>query len=486
MKIDTYSLFPKAVVLAILLAFTGLNAAAQLPPLTQCSPTLIPVFNATCGSVNNWAYIKSLTTSGGMTNITNNNTNCGNTATSYSDYTGTSMLVKQTAFSSVDVKITWTGNNGNNITTTLNRIYVDWNRDGDFADLGEYIAPGTFTGTHPHSQNNNTTLTIKVTVPGYAKEGLTRMRVITSARNFIYDPSGTACNGVYGEAEDYTFEVINPCLAPNVISVANLDYKSADFAWTPKLNAEFYEYIITPVDTIPSDTVSGFTFTTNTSVEVDTFKCDTKYYIMVRVICDSARKIARDWKRSPWVRDSFITEPCCYAPALTVDNVTSTTARVQWDPIATALGYEYAVSTTPDPPQKGNFTVNTTVQLQGLQSKTTHFVHVRSRCTPTPLSDWSKSGFKTEKPLTINSLRSNVFSMDAYPNPLQDDLTVQLNGQLGNNARLTIIDLTGKTVYNAPVKNATVTINAANFPSGIYIVKYTDDVHNEIMRVTKK
>ncbi|MBW7914599.1 MAG: T9SS type A sorting domain-containing protein, partial [Taibaiella sp.] len=78
------------------------------------------------------------------------------------------------------------------------------------------------------------------------------------------------------------------------------------------------------------------------------------------------------------------------------------------------------------------------------------------------------------------------FSMEAYPNPMQHNLTVQLNGGIGTNARLTIIDLTGKTVYNAQVKSDKVVIDATNLPSGIYIVKYNDDTHNEIMRVTKK
>ena len=67
-----------------------------------------------------------------------------------------------------------------------------------------------------------------------------------------------------------------------------------------------------------------------------------------------------------------------------------------------------------------------------------------------------------------------------------DNLTIQLNGDMSANARLTIIDLTGKTVYNAPVKSEKVVIDASNLPSGIYIVKYNDDKHNEIMRVTKK
>jgi len=482
MKFKCYSL-PKALLISGCMLLAA-DASAQLPPLQQCSPSLIPSFVNGCGS---GGYIASLTTTGGINNITNNNTNCGNTATSYSDYTSTTMKVTQEALKSVDVKITWVGTpstNPANVTSTLTKIYIDWNRDGLFHPVDEYIAPAS---TSQHVQSSNSTLTIKVTVPGSAKNGLTRMRIVTGAQiNSTYDFNTSACGTAnYGEAEDYVFEVINPCVPPNTISVANMDYKSADFSWTEKLNAEMYEYVITPVDTIPHDTVVGFTFTTNKSVDVDTFKCNTKYYVLVRVICDTAGLSAKYWKKSAWIRDSFTTHQCCDAPKVTVDNVTSTTARYSWQPVSSAFGYEYAVSTTPDPPQQGTYTTSTMVFQQGLTPKTTYFVHVRSRCSPTPLSNWTKEPFKTLKTTSVDDVERGMFSINVYPNPVKDVINVTLNGQHSTNAVISVIDLTGKIVYSAPVNSEAVTIDASGLSSGIYIVKYTDDVHNEIMKVTK-
>lgn len=483
MKMKNYAIFSKSTFLVALLTALGFNSYAQLPTLTACNGNP-PTFPVQCNHASNWAYINGITTTNGINNISNTNTGCGNTSNSYSDYTGTSMKVTQDAGKSIDVKINWSGNSGNNIVTTLTKIYVDWNRDGDFDDQDEYISPGQFSGTHPHAHSSNGTITVDV--PGHAKEGLTRMRILTSALNFIYDPNSTACSGTYGEAEDYVFEVINPCLPPNVISIANLDYKSGDFSWTEKANAEFYEYVITPADTIPDDTVIGFTFTTNNSVDVDTFQCDQKYYILVRLICDTFGKgRAVDWDKSAWVRDSFETQPCCYAPDLKFDQLTHSSARVSWDPIATSIGYEYAVSTLTTPPQKGTFTINNSVLLQGMSPKTTYFVHVRARCVPTPLSDWSQVAFKTLKGLSVDDVDPTAFNMDVFPNPVQDKFIVQLNSEIGNNANVTVMDLTGKVVYNAPVKSDRVEVNAAQLPSGVYIVKYTDDDHNQIMRVSK-
>lgn len=485
-------------------AFTLLGSTvmtyAQIPPNNSCAtnPTpYVPRYNTSCGHPTNWAYIQSVVTTGGSVNFSNLNTNCGNTVSSYSDYTGSGMYVKQEADKTVDVKVTWKGNanpSGPMIQGVLFKIFVDWNRNGLFEPATEWATapPSPIPNPRPDALYNQTsgtgTITLKVKVPLYAKEGQTRMRIMCASRlTTIIGDIPDACSGTaYGEAEDYVFEVVNPCLPPNVISVANLDYKSADFAWTPKLNAEFYEYIITPVDTIPHDTVVGFSFTKTPSLEVDTFKCDTKYYVMVRAICDTANKrFSKEWNKSTWARDSFVTQPCCYTPDVKVDEITSTTARAQWDPVQTAIGYEYAVTTQTEPPQQGTLTVNTIVGLQGLTPKVTHFVFVRSRCVPTPLSDWAQAGFKTLKYTTVNQLMGKEFSMDAYPNPLKDVLTVQVNGKLGANARLTIIDLTGKVVYNAAMTTEKVQINASKFAPGMYIVKYSDEVHNEVMRVSK-
>lgn len=483
MKIKTLPKLSLAVASLLLCPYLSF---AQLPPLLQCGGNA-PSFSVNCGHATNWAYINGITTTNGINNISNTGTGCGNTSNSYSDYTGTSMKVTQDAGKSVDVTISWSGNNAApaNITSTLTRIYVDWDRNGLFS-TNEYIDPGPFAGPHPHSHGATGTITIDV--PAYAKDGLTRMRIITSALNsFTYDPNVSACQGVFGEAEDYVFEVINPCVPPNVISISNVDYKSGDFSWTAKANAEFYEYVITPADTIPDDTVIGFTFTTSNSVDVDTFECDKKYYILVRAICDTANKTgAIAWDKSDWIRDSFVTNPCCYTPEVKVDMITHNTARVSWNAIPTAHGYEYAVSTIKTPPQQGSYTINTSVFLQGLNFKTNYYVHVRSRCSPTPLSDWTQEHFKTLQTTGVNEVNNEALQLNVFPNPTRGILNIELSTQPADNAVITIVNLKGEIVYSTQVQSDIVTVDAGSFASGIYILKYKDDVRNSVMKISKQ
>jgi hypothetical protein len=75
------------------------------------------------------------------------------------------------------------------------KIYIDYNRDGDFADAGELVVSG--------SSASAATLSGTFTVPSTARTGNTRMRVIMSDAS-----ATTSCNSYsYGETEDYTVSI---------------------------------------------------------------------------------------------------------------------------------------------------------------------------------------------------------------------------------------------------------------------------------------
>lgn len=84
---------------------------------------------------------------------------------------------------------------------TVFSIYIDLNKDGDFADAGENIyrsasAAGVLAGR---------TITGNIVIPCTALTGLTRMRVIYAGGN----PATASCGalGQFGEAEDYTINI---------------------------------------------------------------------------------------------------------------------------------------------------------------------------------------------------------------------------------------------------------------------------------------
>lgn len=471
MNKSSYSFLKSCLALAVLLmGWSSANA--------QCQWTTIPSFTVQCNSSAS-VYIQSFSSTGGINNITNNNTNCGNTSTSYSAYTN--MQVTANAGSTVTFTVQ-TPSSSNNLTRAS--LWIDWNQNNDFEATEEYAFTQLMFGTTSNPQQ------VQVSVPVTAKNGLTRMRVraVTNGINPPVATSDPCATRQFGETEDYGFEVINPCLPPDVLSISNVDFKSAEISWSEKGNARLYEYVLSlDPNFYPSSAGYNYTSANQRFLSLENLICDTTYYVYVRCVCDTSASSAIFWDTSTWKVDSFTTEPCCYDPNPTINNITSTTAIGRWDPVGSAYGYEYAVSVQNTPPQAGTYTTYTSAFLQGLMSSQIYYLHVRSRCSPTPLSDWKSVVFATNKTLNVSNVNgSNVFEMTAFPNPVSDNVTITVNGTRAGDAKIYVTDLTGKTLSAMPVTSEVTNVDMSAYPSGIYIVKYADDAHNKVLKVSKQ
>jgi len=103
-------------------------------------------------------------------------------------------------------------------------VFVDWNRDGDFADPGETFSVGSITGS---TGTDNKQLVYSIPVPTTATAGVTRLRVkkLFGATNQT-DP----CLGAsYGQAEDYSLNILDatactgaPVIGTSTASVSNI------------------------------------------------------------------------------------------------------------------------------------------------------------------------------------------------------------------------------------------------------------------------
>lgn len=185
MKKELHFLLKSSCILAALMLCIVPNTDAQ-----YCSTNSL---YAQCSSFN--MYIQSFSTSGGNTNITNNNTGCGNSSTSYRYYSNLKHAGVQGTTVNYSVRI------GSSYPQGV-RIWVDFNGDGDFTDGGELVAT--------QSLSAGQTKTGSFTVPLTAKVGNTRMRVRSQYSSSSINPCGSV---TYGECEDYVFEVVPNCSA---------------------------------------------------------------------------------------------------------------------------------------------------------------------------------------------------------------------------------------------------------------------------------
>ncbi len=164
----------------------------------------IPVYlDNSCGSED---FIDDFSTSGGATNITNNNSGCGGNPNNFTFFSAQNVTAQQGNTFNVSMQ------SGPEFAEGFG-IWVDWNIDGDFADAGEYVFNSTIA-----------TLAVvngSITVPYTAIPGVTRMRV-RCAYNYV-PAAGTYCSTFNeGETEDYVITV-TPCPASTYYADADGD-----------------------------------------------------------------------------------------------------------------------------------------------------------------------------------------------------------------------------------------------------------------------
>ncbi len=89
-------------------------------------------------------------------------------------------------------------------------------------------------------------------------------------------------------------------------------------------------------------------------------------------------------------------------------------------------------------------------------------------------------------PLNLKQVQPDDFSVVAYPNPVQDKVTVQVFGPRGNNSKISITDITGRTIVTVSMTNDKAIADISSLAKGFYLVKYSDDNRSETLKITKQ
>ncbi|MES2811986.1 MAG: GEVED domain-containing protein [Bacteroidota bacterium] len=185
----------------------GPGTTTASPP-TYCTPV-------TTSTPINRLYVSNVEFVGTLLDTSNASTTDG-VADGYQDFTGLATKSSQAQAGPINIKL-----NSNNVRGFW-KVWVDWNKDGDFSDSGEEVYnPGGYLFD---------STTFGFIVPANATPGNYRMRVRvqnTLDDNFpVNDPNYESllyfdsCNSfntisankkTYGEAEDYLFTVIAKC-----------------------------------------------------------------------------------------------------------------------------------------------------------------------------------------------------------------------------------------------------------------------------------
>lgn len=118
-----------------------------------------------------------------------NNTSTGSAG--YENFTSVSTNVTKGSSYTISVTPVWTSTRYKEAYA----VYIDYNKDGDFADSGELAWSRSATTTSP--------VTGTITIPSNAAVGSTRMRVMMQ-----YNSVPSSCGSyTYGQVEDYTINI---------------------------------------------------------------------------------------------------------------------------------------------------------------------------------------------------------------------------------------------------------------------------------------
>ncbi len=185
------------------------------------------------------------------------------------------------------------------LTDPLNRkVWVDWNNDGDFDDVGEEVAS--------EASNSNASYTTKIVVPQSATLGYTTLRVGVSYDQDVNRPCGI---NPTGEFEDYPIQVIVDDQIP-VISL-----QGQDTVWV-EMGYSYTDAGAMATDNIDGD-LSALILVNNT---VDTSMVGT--YTVKYNVTDTDGNAAAEVTRIVMVT------PDITAPVITLNGISSVDVRV--------------------------------------------------------------------------------------------------------------------------------------------------------------
>ncbi len=290
-----------------------------------------------------------------------NNSGPSNYTDYYFDPTKLVTLVLGSTGNTISVEKGWV-NAPSNVAVAA---WIDFNRNGTFETTEQILNTSA-------NQLTPVTATFDVPAVGYTSPYHTKMRVIARLTTIP-----TACGSFnFGEVEDYPVHLEEPIpcnnAAPLNVVVSAITHNSATVTWTPDPGGATYIVQYKPVGAATWTGQIPLTYLTGTYTIPNLIPA-TQYIVQVIALCDNVpgppTEVPFETKCDPEPPTNF-----------TVSAITTTSAVVSWNPVATAV---YVLQYRPVGAATWT-TVNvtgTTYTITGLDPYTTYEVQVASECS---------------------------------------------------------------------------------------------------------
>jgi len=177
------------------------------------------------------------------------------------------------------------------------------------------------------------------------------------------------------------------------------------------------------------------------------------------------------------------TSLCSIPTNISVTNITSSSAKLNWDAVAGAEGYKvrYKVSNISGWTTKS--TTGTSKTINGLSPNTSYKWEVKTYCQIAPQSirsDWSSRQSFTTGSSRVGDEVLQQISFQIYPNPAQDHATIQFILPQSAHVYIKVYDVSGKeieTLLDGDLEKGdhSLPLNILHFSKRVYLVKMISD-----------
>lgn len=308
--------------------------------------------------------------------------------------------------------------------------------------------------------------------------------------------------GLYSFTVDSTQYNCNSYISGSVTATQN--HNAINLEWTTGITDNGFGYAIVPVGTTPINSHFVHTFAQHASVNATTnnnqsFVDGQLYKVYVNYACNSDYNSFSSSTISTnivYEVDGSNVTTCAPVDSLKVIDQNNGKLTISWDYASTlADGFSYAILPGGVTPTASHFKVayasplynvaTTTVSpTDTLVSGNSYVVYVRANCDVTNnlVSDVKSKAIAIYNTLAVDN--STLENMKVYPNPTTGTVTIEL-AQVDATS-MTIVDLTGKVVFESEITSTTTSVDLSNFTNGVYMinVKTLNDV--KTTRIVKK
>lgn len=87
--------------------------------------------------------------------------------------------------------------------------------------------------------------------------------------------------------------------------------------------------------------------------------------------------------------------------------------------------------------------------------------------------------------VTLNVQPGLRLSLSVHPNPVTQQLHVDIKGAMDGRAQIHVLDIAGRCLQTIPVSGPAVSVDMSKLPPGTYMIRYTDQSHSDVQKVSK-